>query len=155
MQWKPAFTVAQYAWVPQGACTRAVRRRLGTARPSLPSCKRRRLWCTRSCSGVGLLWRCTTAIFERAAVHLSLVACVQGNPTNPWMEKNHIVRAISDIQLWCLRPLVELGRPLRLCMVMDVLRKFFILWVTLIFLWSELFVQDKAHSRKAEPYNKK
>ena len=44
-----------------------------------------------------------------------------------------MVGAISDIQLWCLRPLVELGRPLRLCMVMHVLRKIFMLWVTLIF----------------------
>ena len=44
-----------------------------------------------------------------------------------------MVGAVSDIQLWCLRLPIELGRPLRLCMVMHVLRNFFILWATLIF----------------------
>ena len=46
------------------------------------------------------------------------------------MEKNRMVGAISDIQLWCLRPLVELGRPLKLCMVMHVLRKTFTIKLT-------------------------
>ena len=58
---------------------------------------------------------------------LSLVACVQRDPTNPWMKKNRMVGAISDIQLWCLRLPIELGQPPRLCMVMHVLRKIFML----------------------------
>ena len=63
----------------------------------------------------------------RVAVHLSLVVCVQGDPTNPWMTKKRMVGAISDFQLWCLRLPIELGQPPRLCMVMHVLRKIFML----------------------------
>ena len=44
----------------------------------------------------------------RVAVHLSLVACVQGDPTNPSMTKNRMVGAIFDIQLSCHELPIEL-----------------------------------------------
>ena len=69
----------------------------------------------------------------RVAVHLRLVVCAQGDPTNSSITKNRMVGAVSDIQLWCLGLPIELRQSLRLCMVMHVLRKIFILWVTLIF----------------------
>ena len=66
-----------------------------------------------------------------------------------------MVGAVSDIQLWCLRLPIELGRPLRLCMGHARVAKNFYTKATPKIARDEHFIQDVSFTVKKELHNKK